>query len=61
MRGIERLPDYAGGFVFFSLSYSVLLWVLQLVALRLRSSDFKDLEIVMPATSLCVSNSRFSR
>jgi len=51
MRGIERLPDYAGGFVFFSLSYSVLRWVLQLVALRLRSNDFKDLEIVMPATS----------
>src|SRR5882672_5352571 len=56
MRGIERLPDYAGGFVFFSLSYSVLWWVLQLVALRLRSNDFKDLEIVMPATSRSADN-----
>ena len=34
--------------MFFSVSYIVLRWVLQLAALRCCSNDFKDLEIVVP-------------
>jgi hypothetical protein len=44
MRRIGRVSGYAGGFVFLSLCYMVLRWVLQLAALRVRSNDFKELE-----------------
>jgi hypothetical protein len=47
MRRIGRLSDYAGGFVFLAFCYVVLRRVLQLAALRFRSTDFRDLEIVV--------------
>jgi hypothetical protein len=35
------LTDYTGGFVFVSLCYVMLRWLLQLVALRVRSDEWK--------------------
>jgi hypothetical protein len=47
MRRIGRSSGCAGGFVFLSLCYVVLGWILQLAALRVRSNASKDLEIVV--------------
>ena len=47
MRRIGRVSGYAGGFVLLSLCYVVLRWGLQLAAPRVRSNDFKELEIVV--------------
>src|SRR5882672_10970235 len=54
MRRIGRLSDYAGGFVLLSLFYLVLRRVLQLAALRVRSNDFKELEIVVLRHELAI-------
>jgi hypothetical protein len=40
--------------VFFSLWYTVLRWMLQLAILRVRSNEFKDLEIVILRHELAV-------
>jgi putative transposase len=48
------LPGYVGGFVFVSLCYLVLRWLLQLVVLRVRSSEWKDLEIVVLRHELAI-------
>src|SRR6266498_1865937 len=61
MRRIGRLFDYAGGFVFFSLCYLVLRRVLRLAALRVRSSDFKELEIVVLRHELAILRRRTRR
>jgi hypothetical protein len=47
--------------VFFSLSYRVFRWVLQLAVLRLRSSDFKELEIVVLRQELFILKRRSRR
>jgi putative transposase len=61
MRRIGRLSDYAGGFVFFSLCYVVLRRVLRLAALRVRSNDFKELEIVVLRHELAILRRRTRR
>src|SRR5712692_8536063 len=58
MRRIGRVSGYAGGFVFLSLCYVVLRWVLQLAVLRVRSNDFKELEIVVLRHELAVLRRR---
>jgi putative transposase len=47
--------------VFFSLCYQVLRWILQLVALRVRSIDFKELEIVVLRHELAILRRRSHR
>jgi putative transposase len=47
--------------VFFSLCYRVLRWVLQLVTLRVRSTDFKELEIVALRHELAIRRRRSRR
>jgi putative transposase len=47
--------------VFLSLSYLALRWVLQLAALRVRSNDFKDLEIVVLRHELAILRRRTRR
>jgi hypothetical protein len=47
--------------VFFSLCYRVLRRVLQLAALRVRSTDFKELEIVVPRHELPILRRRSRR
>lgn len=47
--------------MFLSLCYLALRWVLQLVALRVRSSDFKDLEIVVLRHELAIMRRRADR
>jgi putative transposase len=54
MRRIGRLPGYAGVLVFLPLCYWVLRWLLQLVALRGRANDFKELEIVVLKHELAI-------
>jgi hypothetical protein len=54
MRRIGRLPGYAGVLVFLPLCYWVLRWLLQLVALRGRANDFKELEIVVLRHELAI-------
>jgi hypothetical protein len=44
--------------VFLSLCYVTLRWLLQLAALRVRSSDFKDLEIVVLRHELAIMRRR---
>jgi hypothetical protein len=44
--------------VFFSLCYRMFRWVLQLAALRLRSGDFKELEIVLLRHELAILRRR---
>src|SRR5713101_1357173 len=61
MRRMGRLSGYAGGFVLFSLCYLLLRRVLQLAALRFRSNDFKDLEIVVLRHELNVLRRRTRR
>lgn len=61
MRKIGWLPGYAGGVVFLSLCYVVLRWILQLAALRVRSSEFKDLEIVVLRHELAILRRRTRR
>src|SRR5712691_3406383 len=61
MRRIGRLSDYAGGFVLLSLFYLVLRRVLQLAALRVRSNDFKELEIVVLRHELAILRRRTRR
>jgi hypothetical protein len=51
----------AGGLVFLSLCYQVLRWVFQLVALRVRSNEFKDLEIVVLRHELAILRRRTRR
>jgi hypothetical protein len=55
------LSCYAGGFVFLSLCYLVLRRLLQLAALRLRSNDFTDLEIVVLRHELAILRRRTRR
>ena len=45
---------YAGGVVLVSFCYVVLCWLLQLVVLRVRSKDFKELEIVVLRHELAI-------
>jgi putative transposase len=47
--------------VFFSLCYRLVRWVLQLAALHLRSSDFKELEIVLLRHELAILRRRSRR
>jgi len=54
MRRIGRLPGYVGGLVFLSLCYVVLRRILQFAALRVRSNDFKELEIVVLRHELAI-------
>src|SRR5713101_7183805 len=61
MRRIGRLSDYAGGFVLLSLFYLVLRRALQLSALRVRSNDFKELEIVVLRHELAILRRRTRR
>src|SRR6266849_8395661 len=61
MRRIGRLADYAGGFVFLSLCYLALRRVLQLAALRFRSNDLKELEIVVLRHELAILRRRTRR
>jgi len=49
-RAVSRL----GGFVPLSLCYRVLRWVFQPATLRVRSTDFKDLEIVVLRHGLAI-------
>jgi hypothetical protein len=49
------------GFVFFSLCYRVLCWVLQFATLRFRSTDFKELEIVVLRRELAILRRRSRR
>jgi hypothetical protein len=56
-----RLSSHPGGFVFLSFCYVVLRWVLQLAALRVRSNDFKELEIVVLRHELAVLRRRTRR
>src|SRR5688500_14190867 len=48
------LPGYAGGFVFVSFCYLVLRRLFQLVALRVRSSEWKELEIIVLRHELAI-------
>src|SRR2546426_12515332 len=61
MRKIGLLSDYAGGFVFLSLCYLVLRRILQLAALRVRSNDLKELEIVVLRHELAILRRRTRR
>jgi hypothetical protein len=56
-----RLSSHPGGFAFLSFCYVVLRWVLQLAALRVRSNDFKELEIVVLRHELAVLRRRTRR
>src|SRR4029450_5979171 len=58
-----RIPmsHYAGGVVFLSFCYVVLRRILQLVELRLRSNELKDLEIVVLRHELAVQRRRTRR
>jgi putative transposase len=56
-----RLSGNTGGLVFFSFFYMVLRQVLQLLALRFRSNDFKDLEILVLSHELAVLRRRTRR
>ena len=47
--------------MFFSLCYVALQWILQLVVLRVRSKDFKDLEIVVLRHELVILRRRSRR
>jgi hypothetical protein len=47
--------------VFLWLCYAALRWILQLAALRVRSNEFKDLEIVVPRHELAVLRRRARR
>jgi transposase InsO family protein len=61
MRRIGRLSGRRGGFVFVSLCYVVFRWILQLAALRVRSSASKDLEIVVLRHELAILQRRSRR
>src|SRR2546428_6406662 len=61
MRRIGRLCGHAGGVVFLSLCYVVLQRVLQLAALRFRSNEFKELEIVVLRHELAILGRRTRR
>src|SRR5713226_2402341 len=61
MRRIGRLFGYAGGLVFLSVCYVVLRRVLQLAALRFRSNDLKELEIVVLRHELAILRRRTRR
>jgi putative transposase len=56
-----RRIDYAGGFVLVSFCYLVLRRLLQLAALRVRSNDFKELEIVVLRHELAILRRRRKR
>src|SRR6266849_4118598 len=60
-RRIGRLSGDAGGRVFLSLCYVVLRRVLQLAALRFRSNDLKELEIVVLRHELAILRRRTHR
>jgi len=47
VRRIGPQPGYAGGFVVVSFCYTFLRWLLEFIALRARSKEFKELEIVV--------------
>src|SRR5262245_15858885 len=47
VRRMGPVPGYAGGFVLISFCYLFLRRLLQLVALRVRSDEWKELEIVV--------------
>ena len=47
--------------MFFSLCYVALRWILQLAVLRVRSNDFKDLEIVVLRHQLAILRRRSRR
>jgi putative transposase len=51
---MELSPDYAGGFVSVSLCYLVFRSLLQLVVLRVRSHEWKELEIVVLRHELAI-------
>src|SRR5438128_4138452 len=55
------MSDCAGGSVLFSLCYLVLRRVLQLVVLRWRSNEFKELEIVVLRHELAILRPQTSR
>jgi putative transposase len=55
------MSHYAGGVVFLSFCYVVLRRILQLVELRLRSNELKDLEIVVLRHELAVQRRRTRR
>ena len=47
--------------MFLSLCYAVFRWILQLAALRVRSDEFKDLEIVVLRHELAILRRRTRR
>src|SRR5262249_59916216 len=61
MRRIGWLSGDAGGLVFLTLCYVVLRRVLQLAALRFRSNDSKELEIVVLRHELAILRRRTRR
>src|SRR5216683_540837 len=61
MRRIGWLSGYAGGLVFLTLCYMVLRRVLQLAALRVRSNDLKELEVVVLPHELAILRRRTRR
>jgi hypothetical protein len=60
-RRIKRLSGDGGGLVFLSLCYVVLRRVLPLAALRLRSNDLKELEIVVLRHEVAILRRRTRR
>src|SRR5687768_12292904 len=62
-RLVRRMRTYltAGGFVFVSLCYLVLRWLLQFVAFRVRSHEWKELEIIVLRHELAILRRRTRR
>src|SRR5262245_10346347 len=54
MRRIGPSPGYVGGLMLVSLCYVLLRWLLEFVVLRVRSGEFKELEIVVLRHELAI-------
>ena len=54
LRRIGPSPGYEGGFVLVSLCYVLLRWLLEFVALRARSKEFQELEIIVLRHELAI-------
>ena len=54
VRRIGPQPAYVGGFVLVSLCYVSLRWLLKFVALRARSREFQELEIIVLRHELAI-------
>jgi hypothetical protein len=60
-RRMARLPGYAGGLVLLALCYTVVRWILQLWTLRVRSTDLRELEVVVLRHELAILRRRTRR